>query len=250
LIKIIQLLLLSFILLGCEEIILEDNNETSDTLVSGDPYLPDIKQSEGVSVRLADYLYPDALVEDKTFTFNKVYSYSQDADLKYREVDIQERSFTKVVNGSVATIAELKGSKQVYYDEIYPSKIITYKYKLPIDLKDKVAVKDSISVSDIVEDSITRRCVVKSIGAQDLSVKLPHYVKTDLLKYLKTENGDFSLSQFDFDRVMYIHCGSTDRKTIENYYSKKYGRVLRIEKDLDTAMFKVEVVDVESVVNN
>ena len=248
----VLLSILAFTLLGCEEIILEDDNKTSDTLVKGDEYLPDIKESEGVSVKLADYLYPDGLVEDKTFTFESIYSYSEDAPASYREVDILQRSFTKAVNGSVATIAEFKGKKQITYDEIHPDKIITYSYKLPVDLKLKVAKNDSISVSDIVKDSVIKRCVVKNIGAMDISLKLPHYVKTDLLKgkYLNMENGAFSLSQFNFESVMYIHCGTSDRKIIESYYSKKYGRVLRIEKDIDKDMFKVEVVDVESVVNN
>jgi len=247
-IRNILLSVLAFTLFGCEEIVLEDDNTTTDSQTS-ESYFPDIKKSEGVFVKLADYLFASDLVEGKTFYFDKVYSYAQNEESKFDKApDIFQRSFIKVDNGSFTTVTEFKESKEKNRFDIYEDKIFSYEYDPAIELPAKVAKNDK--VYEVVEKDITKRCVVKYIGAKDLLPVLPLYVQNDLKNYLKTENGGFLLSQFNFASIMHIYCGTTDRHTTDIYYSNKFGQVLKVEKDIDKDMLKVEVVDVESVRND
>jgi len=249
--KTIQNILLSvlvFTLFGCEEIVLEDDNTTTDSS-SSESYLPDIKESEGVFVNLADFLFPSDLVEGKTFYFDNVYSYVQNEESKFDKApEIFQRSFVKVDNGDFTTVTEFKYTKEQNRYDIYADKILSYEYDPVVELPLKVAKNDK--VYEVVEKDITKRCVVKYIGAQDLETVLPLYVKNDLKNYLKVENGGFILSQFNFASVLHVYCGTTDDHTTDIYYSDKFGQVLKVEKDIDKDILKVEVVDVESVRND
>ena len=237
----------AFMLLGCEEIILDENNEVNSS-VSGN-YLPKEKDSEGVSVKLTDYLYPKELGEDKTFYFENVYNYAQNKNNAFDGApDISQRSYTKQVNDTITRITEFKDTKQEKYDEIYQDKILSYETSIPLEFPINVA--KNTTVSEVTEGDITKRCVVRYIGAKDLEPILPLYVKNDLLNnYLEEENGGFILSQFNHMSVMHIYCGTTDRHTTDSYYTSDFGLVLKVEKDIDKDILKVEVVDVAHITN-
>jgi len=233
---------------GCESIYLEDENTTTDSQLN-ENYFPDIKKSEGVFVKLADYLFSSDLAEGKTFYFDKVYSYVQNEESKFDEApEIFQRSFIKVNNGSFTTVTEYKDTKEKNHYDIYSDKIYSYEYNPAIELPISVAKNDK--VYEIVENDIVKRCIVNYIGAKDLLPVLPLYVQNDLKNYLKVENGGFLLSQFNFESIMHVYCGTTDRYTTDIYYSNKFGQVLKVEKDIDKDILKVEVVDVESVRND
>lgn len=242
---IVILSVLTFTLLGCEEIILEDESETNST-VSGN-YLPTKKASEGPEVQLVEYLYPKELVENKTFYFTKVYKYAQNENSEFSAPTISQRSYTIQAINSITRITEYKDAIEQKYDDIYKDKILSYATSIPLEFPINVA--KYIMVSEVIENDITKGCQVRDIGAKDLLSVLPLYVKNDLENYLQLEDEGFVFSQFNHERILHIYCGTSDDHTTDSYYSNKFGLVLKVEKDIDKDMVKVEVVDVLSVDN-
>jgi hypothetical protein len=244
-IKITIAVLLTLTLLGCEEVVLEDDNTTTETLQQDKEGKPIV----GPLVNLADYRYPDAVVEDKSFIYDKVYSYAQnDKSIFDKAPEIFQRSFTKQKIDKTTRVTEYRDSKSRKYEDISPTKITIYEgKKIPIDLPLRVGVNSVISKT--VENRVEKECTVKYLGAKDLLPVLPLYVKNNLKGYLKKENDSFVLEQFNFASVMHVYCYETTNNTTDSYYSKKYGRVLEVKKDINKNMLKVEVVDVLSVLN-
>jgi hypothetical protein len=243
-IKTTLAVLLTLTLLGCEEVVLEDDETTTTETLQQDK---EGKPIVGPLVNLADYLYPDALVEDKSFIYDKVYSYAQNEQSVFDKApEIFQRSFTKQKINDTTRINKFRDDKLREYTDISPTKITVYEgEKTPIDLPLRVGVNSVISKT--VENRVEKECTVKYLGAKDLLPVLPLYVKNNLKGYLKKENDSFVLEQFNFASVMHVYCYETTNNTTDSYYSKKYGRVLEVKKDIDKNMLKVEVVDVLSV---
>jgi hypothetical protein len=244
-----------FTLLGCEEVILEDDSQTlvDDNISIHNGALPVLKSPVGTYVDLSEYLYPQDLTEGKTLYFQKVFEYVQTSSNSFTKApDLFQRSYTKHIDRDVVTVVEYKDAQERVKDVIYRYKIISTKdKKTPKEYPIRVA-KNSV-VSDISINRVQELCVVAYIGSIDLSTTkyLPLYVRNDLLNnQLKTEDNKFLPQQFSFDNILHIYCGTSDNHTTDTYYSKKYGRVLRLQKDIDQNILKVEVTDVLSLKND
>jgi hypothetical protein len=244
-IKTTLAVLLTLTLLGCEEVILKDDTTTTQSLQTDKKGKPIV----GPLVNLADYHYPNAIGTDKSFIYDKVYSYTQNnRSIFDKAPEIFQRSFTKEKIGDITRIREYRDDKLRKYEDISSTKITIYEgKKTPIDLPLKVGVNSIISNN--IERKVEKECTVRYLGAKDLSLVLPFYVKTNLKNYLKKENDSFVLEQFNFASIMHVYCYETTNDTIDTYYSKKYGKVLEIKKDIDKNRLKVEVVDVLSILN-
>ncbi len=239
------LALLSFTLLGCEEITLEDDNTTTSKKDKNG--LPKIFPTKGISVKLEDYLFPSSLTQNKTF-YADIYPYKQDTDGKITTQIIVEKSITKRVNTLTDTqiiiefIDDIETQRNHITDkDIQYSKNNNILEEYPL----KVATNNVTTEVDI--DGITKRCVVRSIGAKDLLPLLPTFIQNDLKTYLTSGNGEFEIDQFSHANLMYIECGTTSLKTIDTYYSDKYGEVLKIQKDTVANTAEYEILDVKSV---
>ncbi len=248
----LTLSILALTLLGCEEIILEDSDTTDNNISVHNGSIPILKDPVGSYVDLSEYLYPKELTIDKTFYFQKVYNYAQTSSNTFTEAPaISQRSYTKVINDDVTRITEYKDGREQKYDDIKQFKILLYEDNKIIKEYPVRVAKNSV-VSDTAENEVQEVCVVVYIGDIDLSTTtyLPIFVRNDLLNnQLKTENDNFIPEQFSFDDIMHIYCGTSDNHTSDTYYSRKYGSVLKLQKDIDKSLLKVEVTDVLSVVN-
>lgn len=246
----IILSVVAFTLLGCEEIILEDESTITDNNVPvHNGSIPVLKSPTGSYVDLSEYLYPKDLNISDTFYFQNVYNYAQTSSGTFtNSPDISQRSYTKAINDDVTRVTEYKDEQEQKYDDIEQFKILSYKNDKFIK-EYPVRVAKNSKVSDIVENSVQEVCVVISIGERDLTSVLPLFVRNDLKNTLKTESGEFKPEQFNFDNIIHIYCGSGDNHTTDSYYSKEYGKVLEVKKDIEKNLLKVEVVDVLNVDN-
>ena len=246
---IIILSSISLILLGCEEIVLEDTDTNDNNISVNNGALPIVKSPIGEYVDLSEYLYPENLSTDKILYFQNVYSYAQTSSNTFTTApDISQKSYTKAVNGDEVRITEYKDELEQKYDDIKQYKILSYEKKKPA-VEYPVRVAKNSKILDIVENKIQKICVVVTIGEKDLTPVLPLYVRNDLKNSLNTDNGEFNPEQFHFDNMMHIYCGTNDNYTVDSYYSKKYGKVLEIQKDIEKNLLKVEITDVLSVKN-
>lgn len=236
-------------LLGCEEIILEDTDTTDNNVTVHNGSIPVIKDPVGSYVDLSEYLYPSDLTTGKTFYFQNVYSYAQTSSNTFTGApDISQRSYSKAITDDITRVTEYKDDLQQKYDDIKQFEILSYEND-NIVKKFPVRVAQNSKVLDVTENRIQEVCVVVSIGEKDLSPVLPLYVRNDLKNTLNTEEGEFKTEQFNFDSVIHIYCGTSDNHTTDSYYSKAYGKVLEVKKDIEQNLLKVEVVDVLSVEN-
>jgi hypothetical protein len=244
------LIVVALTLLGCEEILLEDSATTTDNNISvHNGSIPVIKSPVGSYVDLSEYLYPEELTTNKTFYFQKVYNYAQTSSNTFTEApNLSQRSYTKAINNDVVRVTEYKDEQQQKYDDIKQYKILSYEKNKTVK-EYPVRVAKNSKVLDITEDKVQEVCVVVNIGEQDLTSVLPLFVRNDLKNTLNTENGAFKSEQFNFDNIVHIYCGTSDNHTADSYYSKQYGKVLEIKKDIEKNLLKVEVVDVLSVEN-
>ncbi len=238
--------------LGCEEIILEDSDTIDNNISVHNGSIPVIKDPVGSYVDLSEYLYPKDLTTDKIFYFTKVYDYAQTSrDTFTTAPDISIRSHTKAINKDLTTITEYKDDIEQVRDDIDRDEIISTESGEDAKIYHVRVAQNSV-VSDTIKGEVQEVCVVVSIGAIDLSTTtyLPVYVRNDLLNnQLKIENSNFIPEQFKFDDILHIYCGTSDNHTSDIYYTREYGRILKLQKDVDEGLLKVEVVDVLSVEN-
>jgi hypothetical protein len=243
----------TFLFLGCEDIVIGED-AIGDNLIDGNisihnGALPVIKSPVGSYVDLSEYFYPEDLSIDKTFYFNNVYSYSQSSSNIFTKTpDFSIRSYTKSISDDITRVTEYKDGLQQKYDDIKRYKILSYE-KDKISKEYPVRVAQNSKVLDFVENKIQTVCMVVSIEKSNLELVLPLYVRNDMKNRVNLEDGNFKSEQFNFDNVIHIYCGTSDNHTIDSYYSKKYGKVLEVKKDIDKNLLKVEVVDVLSVKN-
>jgi hypothetical protein len=128
-IKTILFSLVAFMLLGCEDITIEDENNTTD-IDTHSGSIPVLKSPIGSYVDLSQYLYPKNLTTNKTFYFKKVYTYNQTFSNTFTNIpDISERSYTKTIIGDVTRITVYKDDQKQSYDDVKKLKIISYDKK-------------------------------------------------------------------------------------------------------------------------
>ncbi len=243
-----------FLFLGCEDIIIGEDNTTNsldDSNISTiNGAVPVKKSPVGSYVDLSEYFYPEKLKVGKNFYYNFVYNYSQTSPNQFTEpAAISTRSYSKVIIKDITRITEYKDDLQQKYDDVKRYKIYSYEKNEAVPKEYPIRVAKNSVIYDYSKNRVQTRCVVVSIGSLDLSVRLPLYVKNDLKNRLTLEDGNFKSEQFTFDDVMYIYCGTSDNHTTDSYYAKGYGKVLEVKKDIIKNLIKAEVVDVLSVKN-
>jgi len=141
----LTLSILAFTFLGCEEIILEDENTiTYNNISTHNGSIPVLKDPVGSYVDLSEYLYPKDLNTSKTF----VYNYAQTSTNTFTEAPaISQRSYTKVINDDVTRVTEYKDERKQKYDDIKQFKIFSYENQKSVkELPVRVAKNSVVSI--------------------------------------------------------------------------------------------------------